>query len=190
MFVVAMVMRYSQACHVHRSAAATRSRHTRMLSFWPASGIHSAVSLSERKSLWRSIRAGPTSLSSFLCHCRTIIIKMALKFHEFTHSQTLSKRCKSSTEPRGSKRGLVLNLCLLILEMTSSVRYNLILIRADPIRLTSTHILVTQYHERWLGVRGSEPLWHSLRNRHRHVWEHFTMNRLLPKVKANPASRM
>lgn len=37
------------------------------------------------------------------------------------------KRCKGSTEPRGSKRGLVLNLCLLNLEMTSSVRYNLIL---------------------------------------------------------------
>lgn len=132
MFVVAMVMRYSQACHVHRSAAATRSRHTRTLSFWPAPGIHSAVSPSERKSLWkRSIRAGPTSPSSFLCHRRAIAGLLSLKWPWISMNSLIhkhcQKRCKGSTEPRGSKRGLVLNLCLLNLEMTSSVRYNLIL---------------------------------------------------------------
>lgn len=50
------------------------------------------------------------------------------------------RRCKSSREPRGSKRGLVLNLCLLNLEMTSSVRYNLILTITNQIALTDTNV--------------------------------------------------
>lgn len=50
------------------------------------------------------------------------------------------RRHKSSRDSTGSKRGLVLNLCPLNLEMTSSVRYNLILTIANQIVQTRTSL--------------------------------------------------
>lgn len=71
------------------------------------------------------------------------------------------RRYKSSRESRGSKGGLVLNLCPLNLEMTSSaVRHNLILTIANQIVLTGTNVQAIQHHERLLGAKGSYPLWH------------------------------
>lgn len=102
LFVVAMVTQYSQACHVHRSVAAAplQTHNCSQLLTIDKNSLR-RVSLSGRKSLQcRSIRAGTLALPLPLSRC-AIIIKITLNSHEFTHSQTLSKKVQ---EFKGTQR--------------------------------------------------------------------------------------
>ena len=161
MFVVAMATRYSQACHVQRSVAAARLQ-THNGSQLLTIGGNSLCSQSVRKEVGpeKKHRARRLAFPPPLCHCRAIIIKITLNSHEFTHSQTLSKKVQEFKEPRGSKRGLVLNLCLLNLEMTPFLD----IILFWPWQIKSCWLApaseAIQHHERWLGAKRSHLLWH------------------------------
>lgn len=104
LFVVAMDTRYSQACHVHRSVAAAQLQ-THNCSRLLTINRNSLRSQSVRKevALVKGHQRWDTRPFLSLCHCWAIIIKITLKLHEFTHSQTVSKKVQEFTRTQRVK---------------------------------------------------------------------------------------